>query len=1142
MFFNFVHYWHSKIQFHLSRKSMKKSNNSEKEGEEKTIRLEVPGIGFPDSIIYQAYIDKEGNPRFNYLSNSIGVNVDATPLSPLQDHSLLLDKIIEEDREYYFAERNKAIQNAADFNIDVRIRKNSGEIAWINNRAKPRKLDNGSMVWEGFMIDITGRKRAEEALRISEERFRSFVENSHEVFYTMTLDGIFTFITPNCKDHFGHQLDKSLGISAFDGFVHPDDIALCRSYITKLVETRKMQDGIEYRVWHGDGYWVWISTTVSPIFDETGSIHSFQGIAFQITERKNAEDALKKSEHLFRSFVENANDTVFCLSIEGILLYGSPNWTTVLGHDVNDFIGKSVFESLIHPDDIGTCMAALLKGISTGEKQSNIEYRASHKDGGWRWQTTNASPLFDEKGNITSFLGIARDITVQKQAAEALLESDQCYRDMFNTVSEAIYIQDENGCFVDVNAGAVRMCGYQKEELLGQTPAFLAVPGKNDIDSVMALIRQTFVSGQTTRFEFWGKKKDAEVFSMEVICNKGKYFGKDVLITTARDTSERKVAEAAFKQSEERWQFALEGAGDGIWDLDTQTNKAYYSHNWKAMLGFADDEIGDTIAEWEDRIHPDDKDMVLENIKKHYEKQLNLYKSEYRIRCKDGSYKWILGRGKFISKGKEQSTRFIGVHTDITERKLAENLVKENKERFSKIFHLSPDLILLTRLSDGVIVDVNDRAFELSGYHRSEIIGKTTVELKGWDDIESRNKFIAILRQKGRVVNHEKTMMTKSGEVRYANLSAEVIDIKGEKFTLVFIHDVTNRKKAEASVRDSNDILNQTGQLAMVGGWVYDAIQDEFTLSEETRKMLGVPENTHLNLERALQFYLPEDGQKIEMLYKNALSAGEPYTEEFNMITATGRSLLAKVTCKPVYEDGIVVRLMGAVQDITEMRKTEKALAAQQLHNQQLITELTIQEQESERQNLSSELNDDINQVLAAVKMQLSLIKEGAGNREVLLNDSYEKLNEAIKKISSLSNSIDTPSMIQFGFIRSVELLIDQLTIKSGLTITLRNECEGLEKLPHQQNLILYRIIQEKLNNVIEHAKATAVSIVIRSGRDKILLSITDNGIGFDMRQTKPGGSLQKIQSRVKYYKGKMSIISAPGKGCTLEVSMPAKL
>ena len=134
-----------------------------------------------------------------------------------------------------------------------------------------------------------------------------------------------------------------------------------------------------------------------------------------ITDRKAAEESLRHSEQRFRGLVENANDIIYLLTPDGVFTYVSPNWTDVLGHDVSEVVGTN-FAPRVHPDDLDRCYVFLNAVLETGEKQSGIEYRVKHKDGRWRWHTSNASCLKDREGNVTSFVGIARDITEKKQA------------------------------------------------------------------------------------------------------------------------------------------------------------------------------------------------------------------------------------------------------------------------------------------------------------------------------------------------------------------------------------------------------------------------------------------------------------------------------------------------------------------------------------------------------------------------------------------------------------------------------------------------------------------------------------------------------------------------------------------------------
>lgn len=863
-----------------------------------------------------------------------------------------------------------------------------------------------------------------------------------------------------------------------------------------------------------------------------------------ISQYKIADKAVKESEERFRSFVENANDTVFSITPGGILTYGSPNWTRVLGHDVSEFIGKSVFETLIHPDDIPVCLAAIQQAFATKEKQSGIEYRALHKDGTWRWQTTNASPVFNSDGQIVSFIGIARDITQSKQTEDALHNIEQSYQNLFHTVTEAIYIQDEDGYFIDVNKGAEKMYGYCREEFIGRTPAFLSAPGKNDMVYITNLIAKTFTSGKSQQFEFWGKRKNGEIFLKEVICNKGIYCGKEVLITTARDISKRRLAEMALRESE---------------------------------------------------------------------------------------------------------------------------------EKFARIFHLSPDVILLTRISDGVIVDINNRSFEISGYTREEIIGKTTLELEGWSGLPDRNRYVNLLNEFGRVINYEKTFKIKSGETKHATISGELIELSGEQFILTVIHDITDRKKTESEIEEKNaqlkalsdnlpdSVIFQTrfsgeglpeicylskGVEKFLGITIDEVINDPSVffnrILEEDRKLYfearadATQNNTDFNFdyrfsnhpgeirwgntksvprkqedgsivwdgfftditerklkEQALQKSLKEisdykyaldqaanvsitDQQGIikyvndnfcnqygftkeEIIGKNhslinsgyhppsfwnnfweTIKTGQVFKADVCNRGKDGKLYWADTTIIPfLNETGTPYQYLAIRRDITKKRNLEKELAQQLIHNHRLITELTIQEQEKERSQVSYELHENINQVLATVKIYLSMIKKGDERQEPLLNQSYEYLNQAMKLVNKLSHSLVTPSLNDFGLEEALAELAEETNKSNGLLVKLANKTGDLKGIEKKIQLMLYRIVQVQLNNIIEHANAVTATISLATKDETLYLSVTDDGMGFDANKQLLGLDLQNVKNRVEFYNGEMNIISSPGKGCMLEISIP---
>ena len=152
------------------------------------------------------------------------------------------------------------------------------------------------------------------------------------------------------------------------------------------------------------------------------------------------------------------------------------------------------------------------------------------------------------------------------------------------------------------------------------------------------------------------------------------------------DVTERKRIEEALRASEARWQFALEGAGDGVWDWNIATNEVYYSPRWKSMLGYTDAELGNTLEVWSELLHPQDIESVMAKLHQHFSGTTPDYGCEQRLRCKDGSYRWVLDRGKVVERAVDgRPLRAIGTHKDITERKLHEEAQLESAERISAL-------------------------------------------------------------------------------------------------------------------------------------------------------------------------------------------------------------------------------------------------------------------------------------------------------------------------------------------------------------------------------------------------------------------------------------------------------------------------
>ena len=281
------------------------------------------------------------------------------------------------------------------------------------------------------------------------------------------------------------------------------------------------------------------------------------------------------------------------------------------------------------------------------------------------------------------------------------------------------------------------------------------------------------------------------------------------------DRSYRDLGEAhqALARSESRLSRAIAASSDGIWEWSYRTGQTYFSPRWYEMLGYRDQELPMTFETWKELCHPDDfaeasrciHEVVVSNGTKSYH-------AEFRMRALDGQWKWILGRGDVIERDSEGKPLLLsGTHTDITERRLAEERLRQSEEKFFQLFRLSPDAIVLLNVDSGRLVDVNDSFVTISGYSRGEALGRKLTELGLYRNPAEREEIYSRLNRDGVLRDFEFEALRKDGSVALCAMTCQTLDIDGAPHLLAVLRDITQMKKLQ-------DVMIQSEKMRSVGG------------------------------------------------------------------------------------------------------------------------------------------------------------------------------------------------------------------------------------------------------------------------------------------------------------------------------------
>jgi PAS domain S-box-containing protein len=675
------------------------------------------------SLIYDTvsdvlfYLAVEPEDRFRFLSVN-RVFLQATGLREDQVVGKLIQEVIPEPaREFVLGKYHQAIRERRTVTWDevsgYPAGENHGEVS-ITPVLDP---DGNCRHLVGTVHDITERKQAEAALSESEARLRLVLDGLGSQMFVGLLDTAGVILAANrpALEAAGLRLEDVLGKPVHETywFTYSDDVAQrFRAAVQRSAQGETVRYDEQIRI--AEGQLIWVAFTVHPVRDESGKVAYLVPSAVVIHERKLAEAALWEAHDRLAKIVATAPGIVcsFRLRPDGSACfpYGGERLAELYGITAGRLAeDAAALFAQVHPDDLGNMKETI---VESARRLSpwRCEWRVRHPARGELWLEGHSMPVREPDGS-TMWHGVVTDITARRQAEEARHKSEQRVRDILASITSGYQIIDRHGRYAEFNDAARKMIvagGRDPDALLGQH-VLEAFPETRDLAGTHALFRTLTERVPTEAenfYEAWHR--------WFAVRNYPTPDGGVAMFFD--DITERKRAEEAVRESAARLRLLVEAANVGLWDWDLQTNSVYFSPEWKRQIGYRDDEIPNDFAEWQSRVHPDDIEPTLQKVRAFLANPQGRHEAEFRFRHKDGSYRWIYTHGDVLRDAAGKPTRMLGCHTDITERKRAEEERRQVFERVSDAF------VALDK--DWRYTYVNAKAGEMFGRRPEDLIGK----------------------------------------------------------------------------------------------------------------------------------------------------------------------------------------------------------------------------------------------------------------------------------------------------------------------------------------------------------------------------------------------------------------------------------
>ena len=1232
------------------------------------------------------YLTLDSKGRVREMNQTAGLMLGCTAAHLIG--SPLLPHIAAEDRKVFLKHLWESQRSKSQVIATLRLPTKTGEerlVQFVTSRS--HDPDGGNELCRTAITDITSQRHAETALSVSEAKFRLLAENMGEVFWFMELDPPrVTYVSPAFERIWGMPVSVIYGDNqAWSKAIHPDDVEAVHAGFHRWVEGESEGFHMEYRVVHGDGTIRWISDRGIVIGRKDGRPHELSGIASDITERKQAE----AERSLLASVVESSDDAIITKDLDGIIRTWNAGAERVFGYTAAEAVGKPV--TMLIPPDSEDDEATLLRRVRMNERIHHYETRRRCKDGRIIDVSLSISPLRENVGRIIGASKIARDITEQRRA-------ELKFHGLLEAAPDAMVIVNGAGFIELVNAQALRMFGYERHEMVGQVVellvpeplreqhvqhrnSFLAAPlsgrhqralelhgrckdggefpteitlsplNTGDGILVISAIRdmtdrkqaeikfrgllesapdamiivnqagiielvntqaimlfgytQDELIGQPPemlvpeRFrrhhsshragyavnphpramghgrELFGLRKDGSEFATEISLSPLETPAGTLIISAVRDITERKVAEQALRDSELRFRGFFENAGVGTAIMSADGRFTLVNDRYCAITGYSREEMLGGMGP-EDLDHPHDFGLNHDRLTRYLAGDPSTYPAEKRYLRKDGQVVWVHISATPMLRGDGKLDYTVGVIEDITERKLAEQALRE-AQRFAQSTLEAIPASLAVLDETGTIISTNEawNDFALSNGALPHLVGTganylDVCEAAAREGIEESARFAKgihdLLNGTCRRASVEYPCHGPNEE-RWFIAYATSMPVAGPPRVVIAHVDITETKLAEAELLANEERLRLFVEHTPAPVVMFDQEMRYLVVSKRWAQDFRL--KTQDLLGRLHYEVFPDTPEKWKRIHQRCLAGATEACERDQFPKADGTVDWVKWEIRPWHDakgavGGIIIfaevinervriedqirQLNEKLEDRVAQRTADLRIANEDLRaaiamRRQLEEEI-LQISEREQQRIGQDLHDDLGQQLAGIwclssALQLNLdasrSPDAAGAHEIT-----DLLKKALALTRALARGLHPVALDSGGFIAA----LDELARRTSDMFKIRchYQCPPEVDLENTTATHLYRIAQESVTNAVKHGNAKDVEIKLSSNPHQTVLSVRDNGSGMPpLDPRRQGMGLRIMNYRADIIGGHIEIQSnlQNGGGTTVTCSVP---